>query len=46
MHFHRMRSSPIDPRWGLSRWQRFKYAIKILTGRESFEECLARKYHD
>lgn len=46
LHFHCMRSSPVDPRWGLSRWQRFKYALKILTGGESFEERMARKYYD
>jgi len=46
LHFHPMRATPVDPRWGLNRWQRFKYAIKILAGRESFEERLARLYYD
>jgi hypothetical protein len=45
-HFHYMRSRPVDPRWGLSLWQRFKYALKILTGQESFEERMARSYYD
>jgi hypothetical protein len=45
-HFHSMPLRPADPRWNLSKWQRFKYALKILTGRESFEERMARVYHD
>ena len=36
----------VDPLWGLSRWQRFLYLLKVLTGRESFEERMARIYHD
>jgi hypothetical protein len=42
----RARERPIDPRWGLSRWQRFLYALKILTGRETFEQRMARHYCD
>ena len=46
LHFHHIRPAPVDPRWGLSRWQNFKYTLKILAGRESFEERMARIYYD
>lgn len=42
----RVRETPVDPRWGLNRWQRFLYALKILTGRETFEQRMARRYYD
>jgi len=42
----RVRATPADPRWGLNRWQRFLYALKILTGRETFEQRMARRYYD
>jgi hypothetical protein len=42
----RARERPVDPRWGMNRWQRFLYAIKILAGRETFEQRMARHYHD
>jgi hypothetical protein len=42
----RVRETPVNPLWGLSRWQRFLYALKILTGREPFEQRMARRYYD
>jgi hypothetical protein len=42
----RARKRPVDPRLGLDRWQRFLYALKILTGRETIEQRMARHYHD
>lgn len=44
--FHPMRDTPADPRLGLNRWRRFLYALKILAGRESFEERMGRILHD
>jgi hypothetical protein len=40
------RKKPVDPRTGLNRWQRFLYALKILTGRETFAQRIARHYYD